>query len=165
VKAWYDEGMREFKCDCTPDAIECRRLRHGTPVSFRDGQDDEWDYFKCGCHCHVADQDVLTQEERAQSENEGYQKVSRWFQLLPKKEASVWQEAYQEDLGNKIAESEEYLAGLAAFMWLARDCGPSDDPWAAIEAVRRKEHKTLKEAEALDAIDAVDGIARKPLSD
>jgi hypothetical protein len=60
-----------------------------------------------------------------------------------------------EDLRRTRADAEQHLAGLDAFLWLARDCGPSDDPFIAVESVRRKENKTPEETVALDTWDRV----------
>lgn len=77
--------------------------------------------------------------------------------MTPEEQANI---SNLEDIRRARADVEEHLAGLDAFLWLARDCGPGDDPWVAVESVRRKENKTLAEAEALGAWDR---IKKKPL--
>ena len=105
----------------------------------------------------------MTPEEGAKILEETERTINGWFQSLSREEAYAWTNAYIEDRSIVLADAEQMLAGMRAFMWLAGNCGHGVNPFALVESIRSKANRTLEEAEALDAWDRVKSKAMSKL--
>jgi len=86
--------------------------------------------------------------------------LARWIKDLSPEEALAWMDAHEEDLEAKMNKAQQEKADLEAVLRAARPLvdeqgGTQGTIADAMETIRRKEHKTLAEAEALDAFERI----------
>jgi hypothetical protein len=91
----------------------------------------------------------VTPEEGANVQKDAERLLTRWLEGLSPEEAMAWFEAYAQDCAGKIDELQSIKSDFEAIarVW------PAGTPTLgeAIETIRKKEKRTLVEAEALDA--------------
>ncbi len=103
-------------------------------------------------------QQVLTEAEKAEIARKEEELLAGWFRNLPEEEAEAWLDAHIEDLEALGDQAQTELGDWETVARVARPLireHPGMRLGEAIQIIRKKEHKTLAEAEALDAFQRI----------
>lgn len=105
----------------------------------------------------------LTPDECARIEREERERLERWIKNLPPEEAVAWLEAHEDDLEAGIEVLVQEKADFTAIHRVVAPIiqkNPNMAVGEALDFIRKKDQRTLAEAEALDAFER---IRNKPL--
>lgn len=94
----------------------------------------------------------LAQNGVAECVKKNEELLDRWCEQLSPEEAVTWMDAHIEDMEDELAKLEQEKADFEA---IARVMEGHKTMGEAINFIRKKEHRTLVEAEALDAFERV----------
>jgi hypothetical protein len=101
---------------------------------------------------------ALTPDEHAKIETEERELIERWINQLSPEEAAAWMDAHEDDLERVmeavIQERADFVAIREALAPVIKE-HPRMGLVDALEFIRKKNHRTLAEAEALDAFERV----------
>ena len=108
------------------------------------------------------DAPLLSEEEAATVIRKADERLDTWCQQLSPDEALAWMDAHIEDLDEQYARLEQEKNDFEAIARLTREgLFPKDKSLTeAMDFIRKKEHRSLAEVEALDAFDR---LKDKPL--
>jgi hypothetical protein len=96
--------------------------------------------------------ELLTEAEQAEIFRAEQELLAGWIKNLSPEESGAWLDAHEEDVVAKRSEVEREIADFEAVMQVERG---GRNPVEAMESLRKKQHKTLSEAEALDCYDRI----------
>jgi len=97
----------------------------------------------------------LTENEATEHLKKVNELLDRWCEQLSPDEAVAWMDAHIEDLENDLAKLGQEKADFEAITHIMKGHKSLGE---AINFIRKKEHRTLAEAEALDAFERIKDI-------